>query len=57
VLLDHAFTFLRFVVPSAGDPQGERVTQVAYDNACGLSRYIFTRDPQAAKSVILIHDR
>lgn len=42
---------------SAGDPQGERVTQVAYDNACGLSRYIMTRDPQAAKSVHLIHDR
>ena len=42
---------------SAGDPQGERVTRVAYDNACGLSRYIMTRDPQAAKSVLLIHDR
>ena len=54
---EHAQVLTPRPAPFAGDPTGERVTQIAYDNACGLSRYIASRDPKAASNLIITHDR
>ena len=40
-----------------GDPEGEQMVQVAYDFACGLSKYILTRDPEAGQNIHITHDR